>query len=237
LAQPSGTNFQPPIRPTSGRSRSFQQSQIEPRILRVDAEILALAQPIAEIAAFVGFPLRTGCSSRLPVAHTPGQSWGIELLWARPEFRGQLRGAEAPRLVTELMSRQRNRNKTLLFTCSKSREAEGVPIVHGVVHNGTGGNGLLNLAEYSLPLDPNETVQPLTLPDSLRVLILAVTPANDSSVPDRKSLPARFRAIFVCALLPPDRRHRRRRVVRRASPPAVGIRPHLQHQIPAAGDV
>ena len=58
-------------------------------------------------------------------------------------------------------------------------EAEGVQMAYRDAYNGTEGNGPLNLYEYTFPINPNKTVESLTLPVNRHVLALAATLAND----------------------------------------------------------
>jgi predicted alpha-1,6-mannanase (GH76 family) len=63
------------------------------------------------------------------------------------------------------------------------REAEGVQMAYRNVYDGTEGNGPLNLYEYTFPVNPEKTIQSLTLPINRHVLALAVTLANDYPQP------------------------------------------------------
>jgi hypothetical protein len=63
------------------------------------------------------------------------------------------------------------------------REAEGVQMAYRDVYDGSEGNGPLNLYEYTFPINPDKTVQSLTLPVNRHVLALAITLANDYPQP------------------------------------------------------
>jgi hypothetical protein len=61
------------------------------------------------------------------------------------------------------------------------RESKAVQMAYRDIYDGTKGNGPLNLYEYTFPLNPDKTVESLTLPVNRHVVVVAAALSSDST--------------------------------------------------------